>query len=152
MSDAHNLQRFVDAQEGVFPRVLAELAAGEKRSHWIWFVFPQIRGLGYSATAERYAIASRDEAAAYAAHDVLGPRLRQCTQLVLDVEGRSAAEVFGHPDDWKFRSSMTLFTACAEDGTIFRSALEKYFAGAPDQRTLDILGQGHGAESVRGHH
>ena len=139
MEDIHNLERFVRAQEPVYPQVLEELRAGRKRSHWIWFIFPQIQGLGRSGTAQRYAIASRAEAAAYDAHPVLGPRLRQCTQRVLDIEGRSLDAIFGYPDNLKFRSSMTLFMACAEDGDLFRTALEKYCDGVPDQRTLHIL-------------
>lgn len=140
MVDIHDLERFVRAQESVYQRVLEELRAGRKRSHWIWFIFPQIQGLGRSWTAQKYAIASREEAAAYDAHPLLGPRLRQCTQLVLDIEGRSLDEVFGYPDNLKFRSSMTLFMACAKDGDLFEAALDKYCDGAPDQLTLDILG------------
>lgn len=140
MEDIHDLERFVQAQESVYPQVLNELRAGRKRSHWIWFVFPQIQGLGRSGTAQKYAIASREEAAAYDAHPVLGPRLRQCTQLVLDIEGRNLDAIFGYPDNLKFRSSMTLFMACAAHGDLFRTALDKYCDGIPDQRTLDILG------------
>ena len=139
MEDIHNLARFVRAQEPVYQQVLDELRAGQKRTHWIWFIFPQIQGLGRSGTAQKYAIASRDEAAAYDAHAVLGPRLRQCTQLVLDIEGRSLDVIFGYPDNLKFRSSMTLFMASVSDSDLFRAALDKYCDGVPDQRTLDIL-------------
>jgi uncharacterized protein (DUF1810 family) len=139
MDDIHDLQRFVAAQEPVFAQVCRELAAGEKRSHWMWFVFPQIAGLGHSPTARRFAIASQDEARAYLAHPLLGPRLRQCVTLVNAVEGRSAHDIFGSPDDVKFRSSMTLFAAAASDREIFLAALQKYYGGAPDPLTLARL-------------
>ena len=141
MSDDYNLQRFLDAQERVYDTVLAELRAGRKSSHWIWFIFPQITGLGHSAMAQQLAIASLDEANAYLEHPVLGQRLRECTQLVLDVNGRSAEEIFGYPDHLKFRSCMTLFLTAATDDTIFNNALLKYFDGKPDQKTFDILAQ-----------
>ena len=139
MDDIQDLQRFVAAQEPVFAQVCRELAAGEKRSHWMWFVFPQIAGLGHSPTARRFAIASQDEARAYLAHPLLGPRLRQCVTLVNAVEGRSAHDIFGSPDDVKFRSSMTLFAAAASDREIFLAALQKYYGGAPDPLTLARL-------------
>ena len=132
MSD---LQRFVDAQGRVIARVREELKAGEKRSHWMWFIFPQIAGLGRSETARRYAIASLEEAKAYAGHPVLGPRLRECTALVLGVQGRGAKEIFGHPDDLKFRSCMTLFARATND-PLFPQALEKFFGGEEDQETV----------------
>ncbi len=141
MSAVYNLQRFLDAQERVYGAVLDELRAGRKSSHWIWFIFPQIAGLGHSGMAQQFAIASLDEAKAYLQHPVLGPRLRACTQLVLDVNGRSAEEIFGYPDHLKFRSCMTLFLTAATDNTIFNDVLLKYFAGKPDQLTLDILAQ-----------
>lgn len=138
--DPHDLQRFVEAQAPVFRQVLAELAAGAKRSHWMWFVFPQIAGLGHSAMAQRYAIASRAEAMAYLAHPLLGPRLRECTALVLAVQDRSARQILGTPDDLKFHSCMTLFAQVqADDNAVFLEALAKYFAGALDQATLDRL-------------
>ena len=139
VADPFNLQRFVDAQADVYDRVRAELRAGAKRGHWIWFIFPQIASLGRSGTAQQFAIASLDEAKAYLQHPTLGPRLRECTKLVLDVEGRSAEEIFGYPDYLKFRSCMTLFSTAAPDNTLFKSALLKYFHGQPDQPTLDIL-------------
>jgi uncharacterized protein (DUF1810 family) len=141
MSEHHSndLERFVEAQAPAFERVLAELRGGEKRSHWMWFIFPQIRGLGYSATAERYAIASREEAAAYLDHPVLGERLKQCTQLVLDVEARTVEQIFGYPDDLKFHSSMTLFAAVSSADSIFEAALRKYFNGERDQATIERL-------------
>ena len=128
-------QHFLDAQAPVIARVKEELRAGEKRSHWMWFIFPQIVGLGRSAMAQRFALASLEEARAYAAHPVLGPRLVDCTELVLAVESRSIGEIFGWPDDLKFRSSMTLF-ARATGEAVFCRALEKYFGGEEDAETL----------------
>ena len=139
-SDPYALKRFVEAQDGVIDRVRAELRAGRKQSHWMWFVFPQLLGLGQSAMAVRYAIGSIDEAVAYLAHPVLGQRLRECTQLVLDVEGKDAHAIFGSPDDLKFHSSMTLFAAAAPVAPLFRAALDKYYGGKPDPRTLELLG------------
>jgi uncharacterized protein (DUF1810 family) len=142
--DPYNLQRFVAAQAGVYDRVAAELRAGRKRSHWMWFIFPQISGLGFSAMAQRYAISSRAEAVAYLEHPLLGARLLECTGSVNAVEGRSIHEIFGSPDDMKFRSSMTLFAQAAPDGASFAEALDKYFGGEPDARTLDLLRRGGG--------
>jgi uncharacterized protein (DUF1810 family) len=133
-----NLERFVEAQAPVYDRALAELKAGRKQSHWMWFVFPQIAGLGRSPMAQHYAIQTLAEARAYLAHPLLGARLRECTQAVLDVEGKSAHEIFGSPDDLKFCSSMTLFDLAAPDD-IFRTALEKYFNGEEDRLTLEKL-------------
>src|SRR5580704_17288598 len=138
-SDPHNLHRFVDAQASVFPQVLAELREGRKRSHWMWFIFPQIAGLGSSDMARRFAISGRAEALAYLDHPILGPRLRECTQLVNEVPNRSIDEILGYPDDLKFRSSMTLFSSVSPDEDAFRRALEKYFAGEPDSATLARL-------------
>ena len=137
--EPYDLQRFVDAQAPVYDAVLAELRAGHKTSHWMWFVFPQLRGLGHSAMAQRYGIASLDEARAYLAHPLLGPRLHDCTRRVLQVEGRSARAIFGTPDDFKFRSCMTLFGFAAPDEDGFARALDKYFGGEPDPRTLALL-------------
>ena len=134
-----DLQRFVDAQAPVIDRVRKELASGRKRSHWMWYVFPQIAGLGRSTTALRYAIASLEEARAYLAHPILGPRLKECTNLVLHIEGRSAEAIFAHPDDLKFQSSMTLFAYAAPREKLFADALQKYFAGRRDGATLDLL-------------
>ncbi|HWO72273.1 MAG TPA: DUF1810 domain-containing protein [Dehalococcoidia bacterium] len=139
MQDPYHLQRFVDAQEPVYDQVLRELRAGRKTSHWMWFIFPQIAGLGHSSTSRYYAISGRKEAEAYLAHPVLGARLRECTALVNAVQGRSAHQIFGSPDDLKFRSCMTLFAECAEDGAVFREALEKYFGGEKDPLTLERL-------------
>lgn len=136
--DSHDLQRFVEAQDPVIGQVKRELRSGRKRSHWMWFVFPQLKGLGSSETAQRYAISSRTEAEAYLTHPVLGPRLRECTVIVNGIEGRSAHEIFGSPDDQKFRSSMTLFDAVADDPTPFRTALQGYYDG-PDKQTLRFL-------------
>jgi len=141
MDDPCNLARFITAQQGVYARVLAELAAGRKESHWMWFVFPQLEGLGSSPTARHYAIASLAEARAYLAHPLLGARLRECTALVIGLEGTTAQAVFGYPDDLKFRSCMTLFAhaadPCAQQP--FVGALRKYFAGEEDPLTRKLL-------------
>ncbi|MBX3319624.1 MAG: DUF1810 domain-containing protein [Nitrospira sp.] len=139
MTDEYNLHRFLTAQEPIYNTVLAELLAGRKSSHWIWFIFPQIVGLGRSAMAQQFALASLDEAKTYLQHPVLGQRLRECTQLVLNVERRSAEEIFPYPDNLKFRSCMTLFRVAAADNTIFKNALLKYFDGQPDQQTMSVL-------------
>ena len=139
MNSTFDLERFVRAQAHIYGQVAQELAAGDKRTHWMWFVFPQLDGLGFSPTARKYAITGLDEARAYLAHPVLGPRLRECTELVLDIDGRSVREIFGYPDDLKFRSSMTLFAQAASGDTCFNEALVKYFAGEPDVRTLELL-------------
>ena len=141
MTDIYNLHRFLTAQAPVYNTVLAELRAGRKSSHWIWFIFPQIAGLGHSSMAQQFAIASLDEAKSYLQHPVLGQRLRECTQLVLNVEGRSADEIFPYPDNLKFRSCMTLFSTATTDNALFKKALFKYFDGKPDEQTLDILAQ-----------
>lgn len=139
MSDPFDLARFVQAQEPVLPQVRRELAAGAKRTHWMWFVFPQLAGLGYSAMARHYGIVSLAEACAYLAHPVLGARLLDCTSLVNAVEGRTIAQILGGPDDLKFRSSMTLFAAADPDAPVFREALSRYFGGVPDPRTTGLL-------------
>jgi uncharacterized protein (DUF1810 family) len=137
--DPFDLSRFVTAQEPVIARVSAELAAGRKTSHWMWFVFPQLRGLGSSSMARRYAIASLHEARAYLAHPVLGTRLRHTTEQVLAIDGHSAWEIFGTPDDVKFRSSMTLFALAEPNEPVFRASIEKYFAGERDERTVEAV-------------
>ena len=139
MGDPYDLQRFVDAQDRVHDRVLAELRRGRKASHWMWFVFPQVAGLGSSSTARHYAIEGLDEARAYLAHPVLGPRLVECAALAAAVEGGRAADVFGHPDDLKLRSSMTLFARAAPDEPVFTAVLNRFFGGEPDPRTLELL-------------
>lgn len=139
MNDIYDLQRFIQAQENDYKSVLTELKRGYKSGHWMWYIFPQIKGLGISATAKMYAISSKEEARAYSNHPILGLRLRECTQLVLNVEGRSAEEIFDYPDFLKFRSCMTLFEQFATDQNIFHDAILKYFDGKPDQLTLEIL-------------
>ena len=140
MADPFDLERFVKAQAPIFEAALAELKAGEKRSHWMWFVFPQLRGLGHSPMAEFYGVGSLAEARAYLAHPVLGRRLKLCTQTVLAVEGRTLNEIFGSPDDMKFRSSMTLFAlASADKANVFRQTLDRYCEGRPDPRTEALL-------------
>ena len=136
MDDKFDLERFVQAQEPVYASVLAELRAGHKRSHWMWFVFPQIAGLGTSEMAQRYAIASSDEAAAYLAHPVLGQRLRECAAIVAALDAPSAEDIFGQTDTLKFRSSMTLFADVAPDEAVFQACIDKYFDGDPDPETL----------------
>ena len=137
----HDLQRFVQAQEPLMDDVMAELRAGRKRTHWMWFVFPQLRGLGRSQMAWQFGLQSRDEAVAFLAHPLLGPRLRECVALVLAVDGRSAHDIFGSPDDLKLRSCLTLFSAIDGPAGVFGQALDKYCEGAPDPATLDLLAQ-----------
>ena len=139
LSDPFDLQRFVEAQNPMFEKVCAELRKGRKEGHWIWFIFPQLRGLGHSAMATAFGISSRQEAAAYLDHAVLGPRLRECTRLMNLVEGRGIDQILGYPDDLKFRSSMTLFASVASDNQVFKDALQKYFAGDLDRRTVERL-------------
>jgi uncharacterized protein (DUF1810 family) len=139
MGDPFNLERFVDAQAPVYQQARRELEAGRKQSHWMWFVFPQIAGLGQSAMSIRFSIASLDEAKAYLAHPVLGPRLRECTRLALDVEGKTAREIFGSVDEMKFRSSVTLFARASPEHVVFERCVDKYFAGKPDPMTLATI-------------
>ncbi|MFZ0606203.1 MAG: DUF1810 domain-containing protein [Xanthobacteraceae bacterium] len=139
MDDPFDLQRFVDAQAPVYQRVVAELRHGQKQSHWMWFIFPQIEGLGSSPMAQRFAIASRAEAKAYFDHPLLGPRLRECTRLVVAVQDRAIDAILGYPDDLKFRSSMTLFASVAEDRTDFVAALDRFYGGEMDRATLQRL-------------
>jgi uncharacterized protein (DUF1810 family) len=139
MNDRYDLQRFLDAQNPVYEQVCAELRAGWKQGHWMWFIFPQLRGLGHSHMAHKFGISSRQEAEAYLKHPILGPRLRECTRLVNLVEGRSINRIFGSPDDMKFKSSMTLFAGVASDNQIFTDALQKYFGGEPDPVTVQGL-------------
>jgi uncharacterized protein (DUF1810 family) len=140
MTDTFDLQRFLDAQSSVYSRVLEELRRGRKQSHWMWFIFPQLAGLGHSAMAQRFSISSRDEAVAYLDHGILGSRLKECRALVNAVEGRTILEIVGSPDDLKFHSSMTLFSAVSSDPE-FAAAIAKFYARKPDQRTLDLLDQ-----------
>ncbi len=140
--DLYNLEQFVDAQEGTYTRAVAELRQGEKRSHWMWYIFPQLRGLGRSLLAHKYGVSSADEARAYLAHPVLGPRLAECTTLALAADTASVSALFPYPDDLKFRSCMTLFAAVALEPGIFTAALEKYCGGEPDPETLRLLAGG----------
>lgn len=137
--DPFNLQRFVEAQAPVYEQVRAEMRDGRKRTHWMWFIFPQIQGLGRSGISRHYAISSREEAAAYLRHPVLGPRLMECTRLVNALQGRTAHEIFGSPDDMKFHSCMTLFAAVAGADSVFQQGLDRYFGGNPDRATLERL-------------
>jgi uncharacterized protein (DUF1810 family) len=139
MTDPYHLQRFVDAQNPVYGKVCAELRDGRKRSHWMWFIFPQVMGLGSSPLARKFAISSLAEAAAYLQHPILGPRLIECTRLVNLIEGRPIQQIFGYPDDLKFRSSMTLFAHAAGENQLFVDALQKYFKGEFDPTTLARL-------------
>ena len=140
-SDPHDFARFVSAQARDYACALAEIRAGRKRSHWMWYVFPQYAGLGFSATTQRYAIKSLAEARAYLAHPILGPRLGECAEALLHIEGRSATEVLGSPDDLKLRSCATLFAFVAPPGSPFERLLDRYFAGERDDRTLRLLGE-----------
>ncbi|MCV7343030.1 DUF1810 domain-containing protein [Mycolicibacterium rhodesiae] len=133
------LQRFVDAQDRVYDQVLAELRAGAKRSHWIWFIFPQLAALGSSSTAKRFGINSLAEAQAYLAHPVLGPRLHECARLAVAIEGRSIEDIFGWPDNLKVRSSMTLFAHATDDNADFVAVLDAFYGGERDDRTLELL-------------
>ena len=138
--DPFGLDRFVQAQEGAYAQALGEIRGGRKRTHWMWYIFPQLDGLGFSATSRHFAIKGLDEARAYLEHPVLGPMLLECAKAALRVEGRTASEIFGSPDDLKLRSSLTLFARAAPDEPLFRQALDRYFAGEPDPRTLQKLG------------
>jgi uncharacterized protein (DUF1810 family) len=138
--DPFHLARFFAAQQGVFERVLDELRSGRKKSHWMWYIFPQIDGLGRSETARYYAIKSFDEARAYLAHPLLGARLVECCETILALTDKSASELFGFPDDMKLKSCITLFAAMTEGSSVFSRVLDKYFDGKPDRRTIDLLG------------
>ncbi|HTU01419.1 MAG TPA: DUF1810 domain-containing protein [Candidatus Sulfotelmatobacter sp.] len=140
--DPYDLRRFVEAQEGDYERALGELQGGRKRTHWMWYIFPQLDGLGFSATAKHYAIKSLEEARAYLAHPVLGPRLERCAEAVLGVEGRSATAIFGSPDDLKLRSCATLFAAVSPPGSVFERLLATYYRGERDAKTLQLLERG----------
>jgi uncharacterized protein (DUF1810 family) len=139
VSDPHNLQRFIDAQEPSYRDALAEIRAGRKRSHWMWYVFPQFAGLGNSPMSARYAIRSKDEARAYLAHPILGARLMECAEAVLAINDRSARDIFGTPDDLKLRSSATLFAQLSPPGSVFERLLDKYYSSEPDPKTINLL-------------
>ena len=141
MTDPHNLDRFVHAQEYSYAEALDEIRSGRKRSHWMWFIFPQLKGLGSSPTATHYAIRSQEEAEAYLQHPILGPRLIECTRAVLALEGKSASDVFGYPDDLKLRSCATLFARVSPPGSVFEGLLRKYFKGEHDRATLRLRNQ-----------
>lgn len=138
-NDPLDLNRFTIAQEGVYPRVLAELESGRKRTHWMWYIFPQIAGLGESETTKFYAIKSRIEVGEYLDHPILGARLRECAEAVLAIQGRSVSEIFAFPDDLKLKSSMTLFAHFTEENSVFLRVLEKYFSGERDAKTIEFL-------------
>jgi uncharacterized protein (DUF1810 family) len=142
INDPYDLQRFVDAQAPVFGEVCSELREGRKRGHWMWYIFPQIRGLGSSMRSARFSISSLAEATAYLGHTILGPRLKECSRLVLAIDGLSIEEIFGYPDDLKFHASMTLFAQTSPKDEVFHQALRKYFRGAAHRQTLQILQNG----------
>jgi uncharacterized protein (DUF1810 family) len=139
-SDPYDLNRFLQAQDCVYNQALLEIKSGRKCTHWMWFIFPQIDGLGFSSTARHYSIKSIEEARAYLDHPILGPRLLECAEAAVRVEGRSAQQIFGSPDDLKLRSCATLFARVAPQGSVFDRLLEKYYASARDDRTLELLG------------
>ena len=140
MNDPYDLNRFLEKQEFAYEQALTEISRGQKRTHWMWYIFPQLEGLGFSATAQRYSIKSLEEAKAYLDHPVLGPRLLRCAEAILRVEGRSAEEILGYPDDLKLRSCATLFACVLPAGSVFDRLLEKYYAGRRDDKTLQLLG------------
>jgi len=140
MSDRYDLSRFVRAQENVYQQALVEIRSGRKRTHWMWFIFPQLDGLASSATSKRFSISGTQEAVAYLEHPILGPRLRECAEAIVAIEGRSASEILGSPDDLKLRSSATLFAAVLPPGSVFERLLAKYYGGVSDSRTTDLLG------------
>lgn len=139
-SDPHDLNRFLEAQEGDYARAMSELRQGRKRTHWMWYIFPQLDGLGFSPTARKYAILGLDEARAYLDHPVLGPRLVACVETLLGLQGLSAQAIFGSPDDWKLRSCATLFACVSPKGSVFERLLDLYFQGQKDDKTLSLLG------------
>ena len=140
MDDPFDLERFVEEQRGTYEQACAELRRGRKTGHWIWFIFPQMKGLGMSAMSERYGIGSLAEARAYLEHSILGPRLREISEIVLGIEGRTVEEIFGWPDDMKLRSSMTLFAMASSEERVFVDVLAKYFGGKRDERTVEMIG------------
>ncbi|WP_242928412.1 DUF1810 domain-containing protein [Pontibacter vulgaris] len=141
MSDSYNLNRFLSAQEQIYPSALAEIKSGRKRSHWMWFIFPQLDGLGFSETSRFYAIKSKEEAIAYLNHTILGARLQEITEALLNINGKTASEIFGSPDDVKLKSSMTLFALVSKENSVFQQVLDKYFNGVKDTKTLHLLNE-----------
>ena len=148
--DPYNLSRFLRAQEGDYDRALSEIRSGQKRTHWMWYIFPQLDGLAFSSTSKHYAIKSAAEARAYLGHPVLGPRLRECAEAALGVEGRSATAIFGSPDDLKLRSCATLFASVSPPGSVFDRLLEKFYGGGRDDKTLRLLGLSPGSGTPAG--
>jgi uncharacterized protein (DUF1810 family) len=148
MDDPHHLSRFVQAQHGTYAQALSELTSGQKRSHWMWYVFPQLDGLAFSSTSKHYAIKSLDEAKAYLEHPLLGPRLLACAEAVIRLDGRSATQIFGSPDDLKLRSCATLFACVSPHGSVFHQLLDKYYQGTVDGKTLSLLGSGAEAGKI----
>jgi uncharacterized protein (DUF1810 family) len=144
-TEAYDLSRFIRAQEDDYEQALSEILNGQKRTHWMWYIFPQFDGLAFSSTSRHYAIKSIEEARAYLKHPILGPRLLRCAEAALQVDGRSALDIFGSPDDLKLKSSATLFAAVSPPGSVFDRLLEKYFQGVRDDRTLELLGIDHEA-------
>lgn len=139
VEDPYDLDRFIEAQKTCYERALAEIRGGDKRSHWMWYIFPQLSGLGFTPTSQKYSIRSLGEAEAYLAHLTLGPRLVECAEAALAAPGSSAHDIFGSPDDWKLRSSATLFALVSPAGSVFQQLLDKYFHGERDQKTLELL-------------
>ena len=139
VEDPYDLDRFIEAQKTCYERALAEIRGGDKRSHWMWYIFPQLSGLGFTPTSQKYSIRSLGEAEAYLAHPTLGPRLTECAEAALAAPGSSAHDIFGSPDDWKLRSSATLFVLVSPAGSVFQQWLDKYFHGERDQKTLELL-------------
>ena len=140
MDDPYGLSRFIEAQDTDYEQALAEIRSGRKRSHWMWYVFPQFTGLGSSPTSSHYAIKSRDEAEAYLSHPILGRRLVECAEAVVQIRDRSALEVFGSPDDMKLRSSATLFASLSPEGSVFHRLIDQHFDGRRDDRTIELMG------------
>ena len=141
--DPYDLQRFVRAQEEDYEEALAEIRSGLKRSHWMWYIFPQFDGLGLSSTSQRYSVKSVSEAKAFLAHPVLGPRLLECAEAAVRVDGRSATDIFGYPDDMKLRSCATLFASVSPTGSVFHRIIDEYFHSEPDDRTLRLISDAH---------
>jgi uncharacterized protein (DUF1810 family) len=139
MKSKYNLNRFIDAQKYIYEQVISELSNGNKQTHWMWFIFPQINGLGRSSIAELYSIKNKEEAIAYLENPILGKKIRECTEIILNINGKTASQIFGFPDDMKLKSSMTLFAYISDSHSIFHRVLDKYFDGKEDKKTLDLL-------------
>ncbi len=150
-NDPHNLNRFVEAQHDSYERAVSEISSGRKRSHWMWYIFPQLDGLGFSSTSKLYAIKNLDEARAYLEHPVLGPRLLACAQAVVRIDGRTASQIFGSPDDMKLKSCATLFACASPEGSVFHQLLARYYGGRVDSKTLRLLGLEDEGTGEKGH-